>query len=86
MSLLYNSRMKNRADISPIIEQLRAARIAAGMTQRDVAAALNFSHAMASHWENGTSAITLADAERYAALVGMRLVCVLSDSNRGPAD
>lgn len=82
----YNSCMRGADNDDPLIRQLIAARQAAGYTQRAVSEALGLSHATVSHWEAGRSKPTLADLRRFAAFLGKEIVCVLGDSNPGPAD
>jgi transcriptional regulator with XRE-family HTH domain len=54
--------------------ELRLARIAAGLSQRQVASALGWSQARVSHVEHGQyPSARLRDLSRFAAVVGMRL-------------
>lgn len=59
--------------VHPLMKRLVAARIAAGLSQRDVARAMNRTPGCICHWECGNRQIDLADAATYAAVIGLNL-------------
>jgi transcriptional regulator with XRE-family HTH domain len=56
--------------LHPLMKRLIAARIAAGISQRDVAHAMGRTSACLSHWESGNRQIDLRDAATYAQVIG----------------
>lgn len=60
--------------IDPIVQQLRAARIAARRSQRDVAEAAGMNQATVCEAETGKHGATLASARKWAAALGFDLV------------
>lgn len=51
--------------------RLAAARLAAGLSQGDVARACGVGQGAVSRWESGDRLLTLADLSRYAEAVGV---------------
>lgn len=64
------------APVRPIIAQLAAARVAAGLTQVDLAKLLHVSRNAVTSWETGARVPPLQRIEEWAAAVGEDLVLV----------
>jgi transcriptional regulator with XRE-family HTH domain len=58
---------------NPLILELKARRIRAGLTQRDMAARLGCTQPAFSRWESGTRDPDLPTTQRWAAVVGAGL-------------
>ena len=60
--------------IDPIVQQLRAARLAARRSQREVGVSAGLNQATICEAETGKHGATLASARRWAAALGFELV------------
>src|SRR5262245_3029294 len=59
-----------RDNLKALGKRLRNARVAAGLTQTDVAKNLGVAKQLASHWELARSTISINDLVRFAQLTG----------------
>lgn len=55
----------------PLAERIRAAREAAGLTQRELAGKMGLSHVTIANWEGGRQEPSLDKIERLAAILGV---------------
>ena len=58
---------------SPLVAELRAARIEQGLTQAEVADALGVGRKQVADWENNWAVPLVTNAEAWAAALGRRL-------------
>ncbi len=66
-----------------VARRLRAARIKAGMTVREVAASLDISHTLIVKYENGTVAPSLDRLDALARIYGLTGAALLADQDAG---
>jgi transcriptional regulator with XRE-family HTH domain len=66
-----------------VARRLRAARIKAGMTVREVAASLNISHTLIVKYENGTVAPSFDRLDALARIYGLTAAALLADQDAG---
>ena len=64
-----------------VARRLRAARIKAGMTVREVAASLDISHTLIVKYENGTVAPSLDRLDALARIYGLTGAALLADQD-----
>src|SRR6185436_11871314 len=62
-----------------VARRLRAARIKAGMTVREVAASLDISHTLIVKYENGTIAPSFDRLDALAGIYGLTAAALLAD-------
>ncbi|MFI6814458.1 helix-turn-helix domain-containing protein [Nonomuraea sp. NPDC050328] len=68
--------MARRRRVHPLVHELRARRLALGNTQAGLARFIGMSPAALGGRETGLVKTTLADADRIARALGMRLVLI----------
>ena len=62
---------QGRRHLDEVLRDLRDARLAAGLSQREVARALRVSRQQVTRWERGASAKYLVQLARWGATVGL---------------
>lgn len=64
-----------------VARRLRAARIKAGMTVREVAAALDISHTLIVRYENGTTAPSFDRLDALSRIYGLTPAALMADQD-----